>query len=147
MNYLYYNLKDIPHFMHYKDIQNQVYLFNKDKFIQFLQEYQPGEKILLTIELYYLLVFYNKYYKYNKDINYHIYPMFLWYSPEFKDEVNKFVVNILDEDKKQNKLYIWGTFSTLFIAPEPNFIEAELNKRNIKYKKDLYKNFYLFKTL
>ncbi len=89
------------------------------------------------------LCFYNLYYKKNKIINIHEYPVVK------KDKLpllNDMATEHLDNNKDYEKLWFLGSFKLYTVSPEISFIETELKKRNLKYKLIEKLNIYLLEV-
>ncbi len=94
-----------------------------------------NDLIILSTDLNYICNFYNSLYKRNiKYLN----------LPEGNSEK---LLDIIRNQSKTKNLYIMGRFKSFENLPDINFIETELKKQNIKYKKEVNEEFYSFHTL
>ena len=117
-------------------VLRQAYLEHSQSF---LNDYKDGQEIITPHVIYVSLDFFNKYFKFNKNLNFKIKD-----GTEEKDDY-EFIVKELD--KNPEHLWILGQFDYHSKSIDYKIIEEILTKKHIKYKKSIDDYFYTYEIL
>ncbi len=108
---------------------------------ELLNEYNENDLLLCPNEVYFFLLFYNKLYGYNKNLQITTFP----FEHTDTEKVENFVADYVRNKPKSKKLYIINKFWAYQAIPNIYFIEKLLTEQNLKYERIIDECIYIFK--